>query len=164
MRFALPVLLYFMAEIAAFAWVGEKAGVVGTLALVLFSSFFGLWLVRRQGLETLRRAGQASRNAGPLPDLAVWDGLCLSVAGVLFLIPGFVSDALGGLLLIPAIRHRLHRGLGDALRRRQPPRRAGNPFGSPFDGHPGDGGPNGGGNVTIIEGEFIEVRRDGERR
>lgn len=153
MRFILPFLVYILLEIAVFAWVGEKVGVLGTVVLVVASSAFGLALVKRQGLETLRRADLTSRRGQALPDGELWDALCLPIAGVLFLIPGFISDLLGAALLVPGVRHTLRARLGGAVA----PRAAAAPFGGPFGkaDKPAAG-------VTVIEGEFIEVRRDDE--
>lgn len=152
MRFILPFLAYILLEIAAFAWVGEKVGVLGTVVLVVASSAFGLALVKRQGLETLRRADLTSRRGQALPDGELWDALCLPIAGVLFLIPGFISDLLGALLLIPGVRRALRARLGGAVASRTTV----SPFGGPF----GKTDKPAAASATVIEGEFVEVRRD----
>jgi UPF0716 protein FxsA len=66
-------------------------------------SVVGAWLVKRQGIGLARRVQQQVR-AGHAPTKELVDGALLLVAGVLMFAPGFVSDAIGILLLIPPIR------------------------------------------------------------
>lgn len=90
-------------EIALFIEVGGWVGLWNTIALVVLTAIIGTALLRTQGLETLRRAQEsAERNVFPVTEL--FDGLCLLVAGVLLLTPGFLTDTLGFLLLIPPVR------------------------------------------------------------
>lgn len=90
-------------EIALFIEIGGQVGLWNTLALVLLTAFIGAWLLRAQGLETLRRAqASAARNVFPVAEL--FDGLCLLVAGALLLTPGFLTDTVGFLLMAPPLR------------------------------------------------------------
>ena len=90
-------------EIAVFIQVGGLIGVLPTIALVLLTAVAGTMLLRVQGLAVIRRA-RDSLERNELPVAEVFDGLCLAVAGVLLLTPGFVTDTLGILLFIPATR------------------------------------------------------------
>jgi UPF0716 protein FxsA len=92
-----------LVEIAIFVQVGEALGLWWTLALVVLTAVIGTALMRRQGLETLRRARTAFAR-GEMPVAEILDGLFLLVGGVLLLTPGFITDALGFALLIPATR------------------------------------------------------------
>lgn len=107
MRFLVPLLLLPLIEIAGFAWVGSQVGALNTVLLVLLSSVTGVLLIQRVGLESVRRAqvGLRTGEAGPMREM--FDGLCLAFAGVLFLLPGFVSDILALTLFIPAVRRAL---------------------------------------------------------
>ena len=98
-------------EIAVFVEVGDHIGAAATIALVVLTAGVGIVLVRSQGLATLRRA-QASLDQGRLPMTEVFHGLCLLFAGGLLLIPGFITDAAGLLLFVPAVRTALGRSLG----------------------------------------------------
>ncbi len=90
-------------EIGLFIEIGGRVGVWNTIALVVLTAVIGAWLLRAQGLETLRRAQEsATRNVFPVAEL--FDGLCLLVAGALLLTPGFLTDALGFLLMTPPLR------------------------------------------------------------
>jgi UPF0716 protein FxsA len=90
-------------EIAVIIQVGEALGVVNTIGLLLLVSVVGAWLVKRQGLGVLRRIRE-QQQAGQIPAAAMFDGALVLVAGALLLTPGFVTDAVGLLLLLPPVR------------------------------------------------------------
>ena len=93
-------------EIAVFIQVGGWIGLWWTLTLIVATALAGTAMLRHQGLATLGRAQQTVER-GQIPVQEVLDGVCLLVAGVLLLTPGFVTDVAGGLLLVPALRRRL---------------------------------------------------------
>lgn len=99
----LPFLLWPLAEIAAFAIVGDHIGALNTVLLVIASGLAGLAILRRQGLAALNTL----RADGPPPAGQVLDGLAVAVAGVLLLLPGFLTDAVGLILLVPGVRQSL---------------------------------------------------------
>jgi UPF0716 protein FxsA len=90
-------------EITVMIQVGQLIGVLNTIGLLILVSLIGAWLVKRQGLGVLARIREL-RMAGRLPAAELFDGAVILVAGVLMVIPGFVTDALGLLLLIPPVR------------------------------------------------------------
>ncbi len=90
-------------EIAVMIQVSQWIGLLNTIGLLLLVSLAGAWLVKRQGLGVMARIRE-QRMAGRLPATEVFDGALILVAGVLLVIPGFVTDALGLLLLFPPIR------------------------------------------------------------
>jgi len=90
-------------EIAAFVVVGSEIGVLWTIALVLLSSFAGSILLRIQGFGVMRRI-RAELEAGRDPGRDVAHGFMILAAGVLLLLPGFVTDIVGLLLFIPPVR------------------------------------------------------------
>jgi UPF0716 protein FxsA len=93
-------------EIALFIQVGGWLTLWPTLALVLLTGIIGSLVVRRQGLAVLAdlRRGMATAH-DPLSPLA--HGAIILFAGLLLLTPGFFTDTIGFLLLIPALRRRL---------------------------------------------------------
>lgn len=136
------IILIFMlvlpiAEIATFVWVGSRIGVGMTLLLVAVGVVIGLWLVRRQGFATAGRV-QAMIARGESPAQGMLEGLALLAAGVLFLLPGFLTDVAALLLLIPPLRRwfiRLylhHVGLDETVTRHPPG--PGKPDRSPLEG------------------------------
>ncbi|UPQ87794.1 FxsA family protein [Vibrio sinaloensis] len=90
-------------EIGLFIQVGGYLGIWPTIALVLITAFVGASLVRSQGLQTLMSV-QTRLQQGELPAQQILEGVMLAVAGVLLLTPGFMTDALGMLVLLPAPR------------------------------------------------------------
>jgi UPF0716 protein FxsA len=90
-------------EIALFIEVGGLIGVLPTILLCILSAVAGVSLMRAQGLVTLDKL-RASLEAGGDPRGPIAHGALILVAGVLLVIPGFFTDALGLLLLIPAVR------------------------------------------------------------
>ncbi|EOX4200005.1 FxsA family protein [Vibrio cholerae] len=103
-----PILLFlFIAvpviELALFIQVGGVLGVWPTIALVLLTAIVGASLVRSQGLQTLLTVQQRLAQ-GQLPAQQILEGVMLAVAGVLLLTPGFFTDILGMLVLLPAPR------------------------------------------------------------
>lgn len=93
--------------------VGTLIGALNTIGLVLLTAIIGAALLRQQGLATLLKANQRL-NSGELPAKEVAEGLILAVGGALLLTPGFVTDTIGFLCLIPGPRHWL---AGQALKR-----------------------------------------------
>ncbi|EKO3419065.1 membrane protein FxsA [Vibrio fluvialis] len=95
---AVPVI-----EIGLFIQVGGVLGLWPTIALVLITAFVGASLVRSQGLHTLMTVQQRMQN-GEIPAQQIVEGVMLAVSGVLLLTPGFMTDAMGMLILLPAPR------------------------------------------------------------
>ena len=90
-------------ELAVIIQVGQAIGVVETLLLMVVVSVVGAWLVKREGIGVWRRA-QRQLDTGVMPGRELVDGVLIMVAGALLLLPGFVSDCLGILLLLPPVR------------------------------------------------------------
>ena len=90
-------------EMALFIRIEDLVGFWPTLAAILVTAAVGAAMLRRQGFGTLLRArAMLERNEVPLREM--FDGVCLFVAAALLLTPGFLTDAVGFLLLIPAVR------------------------------------------------------------
>jgi UPF0716 protein FxsA len=98
-------------EIAVFIEVGDRLGLWNTLGFIILTAIIGIWLLRIQGLATLSRA-RSQIDQGVLPTSELFDGVCLLIAGVLLLTPGFVTDSIGFALLAPPLRNLLRRWLG----------------------------------------------------
>jgi UPF0716 protein FxsA len=100
---ALVFIVAPLAELAVVVQVAGSIGVLNTIGLLVAVSIVGAWLAKQQGLATLRRI-QAAIDRGQTPDREVADGALILLAGALMIAPGFVSDVLAILLLIPPIR------------------------------------------------------------
>ncbi|HKH26424.1 MAG TPA: FxsA family protein [Acidimicrobiia bacterium] len=95
-------------EITVMIQVGQWIGFLNTMGLLLLVSLAGAWLVKRQGLGVMARIRE-QRMAGRLPAADLFDGALILLAGVLLVIPGFVTDAIALLLLLPPVRHVVRR-------------------------------------------------------
>ncbi|MBJ7222533.1 MULTISPECIES: FxsA family protein [unclassified Brenneria] len=105
----LPLLLIFLfayVEISLFIQVAEVLGVAMTLLLVVFTSCVGVSLVRNQGMKTIVQM-QQKMASGESPAAEMVKSVSLVLAGFLLLIPGFFTDFLGLLLLLPPVQKRL---------------------------------------------------------
>jgi len=103
---ALAFLAIPLFEIFLFIQVGGVIGAWPTVGLVVLTAVVGAFLLRQQGFATLHRF-QTSMQAGCLPALELLEGMALLVGGVLLLMPGFFTDAIGFLLLLPPTRRAL---------------------------------------------------------
>ena len=90
-------------ELSVLIRVGEALGTWTTVGLVLITAVVGVSLVRSQGLSTLMSVQQKLAR-GEAPGQEIVEGMMLAMAGVLLLIPGFVTDFIGLLLLTPLTR------------------------------------------------------------
>tara|TARA_R110002110_G_scaffold5407_9_gene28008 strand:- start:8 stop:547 length:540 start_codon:yes stop_codon:yes gene_type:complete len=156
MFIAIPII-----EIGLFIEIGGWIGLWPTLGIVIVTAFAGTTLLRLQGLAVLQRA-QESTARNELPVQEVFDGLCLLIAGILLLTPGFFTDAVGFMLFVPPFRRFAAGVIGRWLVRSGKITVAAGGLGG---GHPGAGpgrgsgagrrGPMAGG--PVIDGDFEEV-------
>lgn len=153
---AIPVL-----EIGVFIVVGRYIGLWPTLAGIFLTALIGSAIIRHQGLAMIKKARQTI-DAGEAPVREVVEGAALLIAGIMLLTPGFVTDTVGFLLLVPSLRQtiaatmiaqamrraevRVHAGAG---RTAEPP-----PGGRPAGGRrPGSAG-------VVIDGEWTDLSED----
>ena len=144
---SLPIL-----ELLLLIKIGGLIGVLPLLLLLVAMAIAGGFVLRHQGLTVARRAmDQLARNEPPVQSMI--DGIGLTIAGALFLIPGLISDVAGLMLLVPAIRRPLvGRLFGLATVRwdvhKRTSSRPADPEAAPHArGEPARGG-------VVIEGEF----------
>jgi UPF0716 protein FxsA len=106
----LLLLLVFVAapliELYLLIEVGSVIGALPTIALSIFTALLGGALVRVQGFRVLFRA-QSSLEKREVPAFELLEGALLLLVGLALLLPGFVTDAIGFLLLVPPLRRRL---------------------------------------------------------
>ena len=141
-------------ELYVLVQTGEALGLIPTLLLLLVMSLLGGYLLRREGMKTWR-ALRTALQAGRLPAKEVADGALVILGGALLLTPGFVTDAVGLLCILPPSRAVLRRmltglfarrlGLGGVVtvfhQGRKPPRTTSTVIdGSVVDGDVSDGG------------------------
>jgi UPF0716 protein FxsA len=132
-------LLVPLAEIYLLVRVGNVIGALPTVVLVVLTALLGAALIRVQGLATLARI-RGALDRGEVPAVELLEGACLLVAGALLMTPGFVTDSVGFLLLVPGLRR--HAILALVAR------------GVVATQHPAGRGSTAPGGGRIIEGEF----------
>lgn len=136
-------------EIVIFMEIGEIIGFWPTIGIIILTAMIGTGLLRHQGLATLSKA-KASLEQNRFPVEEVFDGLCLLIAGVLLLTPGFFTDAVGFFLFVPLFRGFFRSVLARSL------------VASGRVEVPSAGFPPGEGPGTIIDGEFEDISPDAE--
>lgn len=103
----MPFFIIFIAipfiEIMIFMMVGDSIGFLNTLFCAFSTAIIGGYIVQRQGMETLLHI-KSALNQGQIPLHEFFDGICLVAAGAMLITPGFFTDIIGFMLLIPVIR------------------------------------------------------------
>jgi len=119
MVFLLLLLVWPFAEITLFVQVGGAIGYGYTLLLLIFSAVLGSFLAQWQGLTTTLSLRKAL-DTGKVPVQEVFDTFCIFIAGILLILPGFISDIAAFLLLLPPFRMVLREWLSGYVGVRHP--------------------------------------------
>lgn len=107
-----PVLFLIIPIIEVYFLI-EVGGIIGagwTILLIVLTAIVGVNLLRQQGVSTLLRANQVM-SQGQIPAMEMMEGLFLAVGGALLVTPGFFTDAIGFICLIPFTRRGIIRSL-----------------------------------------------------
>jgi len=150
-------------EIVVLVFVVQHIGIGLTLVLLLATTLFGAWLLRREGSRAWRRFRQAA-DAGRPPGGEVSRGLIGLLAALLLVVPGFLSDLVGLALLVPPVRSAAVRLVQRGAEKRLSPTAAGDLFGprkvrvrdTTPSRTPRAGGRDGGDGDAVIEGEIVD--------
>ena len=130
-------------EIFVLIQVGQVIGAWWTILLLILGSVVGSWLIRREGGRAWR-ALTTALNSGRMPARELADGALILIGGTLMLSPGFVTDAMGMVLILPLTRPLARRMLTQVITRRL---LAGNVPGNRRG--PGSGG-------SVVRGEVVD--------
>ena len=95
---AIPVI-----EILLFIKIGENIGAINTVLLIIFTAIVGVYFARIQGIRTIK-SGFINIYQNKLPIYEILSGASIAIAAVLLITPGFFTDTMGFLLLIPITR------------------------------------------------------------
>ena len=99
----LMIILIPIIEIYLFIKVGSQIGAISTISLILLTAILGLIYARYEGFNTLRSAvGQLLKNE--IPFYEIISGTALAVAALLLILPGFLTDFIGLLIIFPPTR------------------------------------------------------------
>ncbi len=128
------IFILFLADLMTMAFFISKAGILAAFFLWLLSAMAGGALMRQGGLSAF--LGMAASGGTPIQ--VFLDGMSLVIAGLLFISPGFLSDAFAIAILIPSVRHWISRKLAPATQTQ-------NTYSGDSD---------------VIEGDFVVVEKD----
>ncbi|MBR7795813.1 FxsA family protein [Agaribacter marinus] len=114
--FLLIAFLLSALEIGVFIWVGGMIGAWWVVLLILLTGAVGFLLAKQQGIETWKRA-QLSMQKGEAPTGYIIDGICILIGAVLLVTPGFISDFIGFMLVIPTTRRPFRKKIEQFIKR-----------------------------------------------
>jgi UPF0716 protein FxsA len=146
------LLLLPVVEIVVIVAVGNAIGGWPTFLVLVGTSLLGAWLIRREGGRAWRALEQAVRS-GRMPAREIADGIVVLVGGALLLLPGFVTDVVGLVLVLPFVRP-VARNLLAAVISRRLVAQAGRFGGPTVTGTPGQA-PRSRAD-EVVEGEIID--------
>ena len=107
----LLILFVPLIEIYLFIQIGGQIGAFNTILIILLTAVVGIYFVRLQGLNTLR-SGVTQLYNNQIPIYEMMSGAALAVAALLLIIPGFATDIIGFLLILPLTRNAVFKYLG----------------------------------------------------
>ncbi len=102
-----PFFIFFIAlpalEIFLFIKIGGQLGALNTVALIFLTAIIGVYFAKLQGIQTLK-SGMVNLYQNKMPIYEIMSGASIAMAALLLIIPGFFTDLIGFLLLIPFTR------------------------------------------------------------
>ena len=135
----LAVIFIPIAEIYLFIKVGSQIGAFNTIILIFLTAIIGVYYAKYEGINTLR-SGMTQIIKNQLPALELISGAAIAFAAVLLIIPGFATDIIGFLLIIPITRKLILRKLNEKFEKKNKKR------------------------DNFIEGEFEDIEDDNDRK
>jgi UPF0716 protein FxsA len=151
MRVFVLLLVGMAVEIGVLVAVGQAVGLLATVGLLVLGGVIGTALLRREGSRTMAAFSEALRTRRA-PHQEVADGVLIAAAGVLVILPGFVSDLAALFLLFPPTRRLVSRRIARKSEQRAAAAVLNHQYGRP---------PTAGG--VVIDGDVIDVRVDADQ-
>lgn len=110
------VTFFSISEVSLLIYVAQQTSLVFTMACCAFTGLVGGFFVRQQGLKTLTKIKQTIEK-GSLPADEAIEALLLLIVGVLLCVPGFITDFMGFMIIIPGIRKMVARHLVESFKK-----------------------------------------------
>lgn len=104
LQFFLIVTFFSVSEVYLLLYVAQHTSLLFTIACCAFTGIAGSYFVRQQGLRTLAKIKQ-TLESGVIPADEAIEALLLLIVGILLCVPGFITDSIGFLIIIPGIRN-----------------------------------------------------------
>ncbi len=114
----LIILFIPLLEIYLFIEIGGQIGAFNTILIILLTAIIGIYFVRLQGLSTLK-SGVTQIYQNQIPVYEMMSGAALAVAAVLLIVPGFATDVVGFLLILPLTRNLIFKFLGKKYKKKK---------------------------------------------
>ena len=114
----LIILFVPLLEIYLFIEIGGQIGAFNTILIILLTAIVGIYFVRLQGLSTLK-SGVTQIYRNQIPVYEMMSGAALAVAAVLLIVPGFATDVVGFLLILPLTRNLIFKFLGKKYKKKE---------------------------------------------
>ena len=109
---AVPIL-----EVILFITVGKYIGLWNTIIIILITAIIGAILVKSQGISIFNKALEEIKS-NKTPILPIFEGIAILIAGAFLLTPGFLTDTIGCILLIPKVRKIIINYVSNYLKKR----------------------------------------------
>jgi len=135
----LAVILIPVIEIYLFIKIGSQIGAFSTIFLIFFTAIVGVYYAKYEGINTLR-SGMMQIIKNQIPAHELISGAAIAFAAVLLIIPGFATDLIGFLLIIPITRKLILRGFNKKFENKETKK------------------------SDFIEGEFEDIEDDNDRK
>ena len=135
----LAVILIPIVEIYLFIKIGSQIGALNTIILIFLTAITGVYYAKYEGINTLR-SGVTQIIKNQIPAFELISGAAIAIAAVLLILPGFATDIVGFLLIIPITRKLI---LGRLNKKFKKKNKEGNDF---------------------IEGEFEDIEDDNDKK
>ena len=117
MRWLLLLIIIPAIEIGLFVWIGGMVGPWWVVAIIIITGIVGVGLAKQQGAETIARMRQSiAHHQVPASDIV--DGVCILIGALFLITPGFMTDIIGFILVLPTTRRPFKHFIGFWLQRK----------------------------------------------
>ena len=138
-------------EVMLFITIGKYIGLWNTILIIIFTGILGAILVKSQGISTLRNSLEEIKS-NKIPINSMVQGIGIIIAGAFLLTPGFLTDTLGAILLIPYFRSKIAGFVIEYLKKRSTFKTT---FKQPMDEHVEE---------KIYEGKYEEIKKEDKKK
>ena len=135
----LAIILIPILEIYLFIKIGSQIGALNTILLIFITAFIGVYYAKYEGLNTIR-SGFSQLIKNEIPAYEIISGAAIAFAALLLILPGFASDMLGFLLIVPFTRKLILGKISNKFKKKQDKKK------------------------DFIEGEFKDIEEEDDRK
>ncbi len=114
----LSIILVLIIEIYLFIKIGAQIGAFNTILLIFITAIIGIWYARFEGLNTLR-SGFSQMIKNELPAYEIISGAAIAFGALLLIIPGFATDMMGFLIILPITRKLIFGKISSKIQKRR---------------------------------------------